>query len=171
MKAQRRITAKPAILLLVAYLSLAYKGGDAVKYSDQSDKELVGYTQVKYCDLVSHPNKYDGKQVAVSASYRYGFEWQELFCLKCGGDGKTWLEFNEKTLDNTSRSLRKAPRNQGIINAVFYGTFGGTKGPYGDGSYPYRFDVNFVRDVKVVSRDGWHPNSLNPDVQKQLCQE
>ena len=47
---------------------------------------------VTFCDLVRNPDKYDGQEVSVRATYRYGFEWQELYCLDCKDKGKAWLE-------------------------------------------------------------------------------
>lgn len=157
------------ILLLLVYLPLVYLGWITVLAQSKDKQELEGYTQVRYCDLVSHPKGYENKQIAVSASYRYGFEWQELFCLKCRDKGKTWLEFDEKTASTARRSLSKAPRNQGIVNATFYGIFE-SKGPYGDGGYAYRFNVKSMKDVKVIYSDGRAPSLLPPEIQKQLCQ-
>lgn len=128
------------------------------------------FTPVSYCDLVRHPKEHDGKQVAVWATYRYGFEWQEMYCVKCRDEGKTWLEFEEETAPAVRHALGRAPRYQGTLNATFYGTFHGTKGPYGDGAYPFRFDVKSVEAVDLVSRAGWPPQSLSASEQQRLCQ-
>lgn len=170
MKLQLRLFNRPSIFLLVVCLPLACPGWITARTQSKSNQELEGYTQVSYCDLIRNLKEYENKRVAVSASYRYGFEWQELFCMKCRGQGKTWLEFNEKTADAVRHALRKAPRDHGIINATFYGTLDGSNGPYGDGGYSYRFDVESIKDVKVVYRDGRAPELLPADVQKQLCQ-
>src|SRR3712207_4532748 len=50
---------------------------------------------VAYCDMLANAQDYDGKEVSVRASYRYGFEWQELFCIECRNLGKTWLDFDQ----------------------------------------------------------------------------
>ncbi len=42
------------------------------------------YATVTYCDLMRKPEQYSGKVVRVSAIYRYGFEWSELYCLEFG---------------------------------------------------------------------------------------
>lgn len=68
------------------------------------------------------------------------------------------------------RALSKAPQHQGTLNATFYGTFRGTKGPYGDGGHPFRFDVKSVRAVEVVSKDGWAPERLSASEQQKHCQ-
>ena len=41
--------------------------------------------RVSFCDLIKDPGKFDGRAVTLKASYRYGFEWQELFCVSCKG--------------------------------------------------------------------------------------
>jgi hypothetical protein len=44
--------------------------------------------QVTFCELVSNPELYNGKVVTVRATYKYGFEWQMLYCLDCLDKGK-----------------------------------------------------------------------------------
>ncbi len=158
------------MFLLLACLPLTYPSWMTASTQRESNQEIEGYTQVSYCDLIRNLKEYEHRRVAVSASYRYGFEWQELFCMRCRDQGKTWLEFNEKTANAVRRSLRKAPPDHGIINATFYGILDGSNGPYGDGGYSYRFDVELVKDVEVVYRDGRAPELLPADVQKRLCQ-
>jgi len=123
---------------------------------------------ISYCDLVKNPEKYDGKEVSVRATYRYGFEWQELFCLDCRKTAKTWLEFDN---DDTQykASLKKFPKNQGTISAIFTGTFHSSKGPYGDGGYRFQFMVTVISDVEVVSKQGWDPEHLTPIERKKAC--
>jgi hypothetical protein len=155
---------------MLACLSLTFPSWITASTQRESKQEMEGYTQVSYCDLIRNLKEYEHKRVAVSASYRYGFEWAELFCMRCGGQGKTWLEVAEKNANAFHRALRKAPRDDGIINATFYGILDGSNGPYGDGGYSYRFDVELVKDVEVVYRDGRAPDLLPADVQKRLCQ-
>ncbi|HKS30533.1 MAG TPA: hypothetical protein VJS44_22095 [Pyrinomonadaceae bacterium] len=123
---------------------------------------------VTYCDLVRNPEKYDSKEVTVRATYRYGFEWQEMFCLECREIGKTWIEFKDIAPD-VKAQLRKLPKHQGTINAVFTGTFQSSNGPFGDGGYSFRFIVKAVSRIEVISKDGWTPNKLPLDAQKKIC--
>jgi hypothetical protein len=154
-------------------LLLAWRG----QYAIAGDRDLInlaGYIPVQYCELVQHWNEYDGKNVAIRASYRYGFEWREIFGMKCL-EQITWAEFEpesdsaEKSID---RAMRKIPRQQGTINATFYGTFKGTKGHrYGHlGGYAFGFDVKFIEDVEVVSKDDLIPPKLSVKEQNKLCQ-
>jgi hypothetical protein len=155
---------------LLASLWIAFGGGATAKAQQRGEANMAGYIPVSYCELVRHPKEYDGKNVAVRATYRYGFEWQEMFCMKCRDQGKTWLEFGTETASAVRRALGKAPRHQGTLNATFYGTFRGTKGPYGDGGYVFRFDVESVKAVEIVSKDGWAPERLSASEQQRLCQ-
>jgi len=126
---------------------------------------------VSYCDLVAEPEAYDGKEVTVRASYRYGFEWQELFCQKCRGTGKTWVEFDEGAAAEYKAALKKFPKHQGTVNAVFTGTFHSSKRRYGDGGYRFQFVVTGIRNPDVVSKTGAAPEYLSRDSQKRLCDD
>ncbi len=156
--------------VLLGCLWIVLWGGATAGAQQHGEADMAGYTPVSYCELVRHPKEYDGKNVAVLATYRYGFEWQEMFCMKCRDQGKTWLEFETESASAIRRALGKAPRHQGTLNATFYGTFRGTKGPYGDGGYVFRFDVKSVKAVDIVSKDGWAPERLSASEQQKLCQ-
>jgi len=122
-----------------------------------------------YCDIVNDPIKFDGKPIIVWATYRYGFEVQELFCLECRDQGKAWLEFSD-ALDKKSRNaLKKLPKREGTINAVFRGTFEASGGPYGHLEYRFKFVVTEVRQPEVVSKSGWAPEYLPSTAQQKLC--
>ena len=123
---------------------------------------------VAFCDLVSNPDKYNGKEITTRATYRYGFEWQEVFCLSCEGESKVWLEYSEDLTEKSKAALRKAPKDHGIINAVFTGTFR-TSGPYGDGGYRFELEVKGVKNVEVVSKDIRHQDLLPANVRRRMC--
>src|SRR5215813_13785653 len=48
-------------------------------------------TPAKFCDLLRNPEKYRDQRVKVRATFRYGFEWQQLYCLDCLDKGRAWL--------------------------------------------------------------------------------
>lgn len=123
---------------------------------------------VAFCDLVSNPGKYNGKEITTRATFRYGFEWQEVFCLKCDVDSRVWLEFSEDLTEKSKAALKKAPKDYGIINAVFTGTFR-TSGPYGDGGYKFELEVKEARNVEVVFKGSEHQNVLPSSVRKRMC--
>lgn len=115
--------------------------------------------QLRYCDLTENPEKYTGERVTIRAVYNYGFEWQELLCWECRNKGRTWLTFHPDFTDKLNKQLRKAPRHAGIIIGRFTGVFHGRGGPYGDGGYPFEFEVEEVSEVKVLVRNYKRPLS------------
>jgi hypothetical protein len=161
---------RKALIVLFGSLSITFVERPVASAQKHGETDMAGYMPVSYCELIRHPKEYDGKNIAVRATYRYGFEWQEMFCMRCRDDGKTWLEFGTDTPAGVRRALGKAPRHQGTLNATFYGTFRGSKGPYGDGGYAFRFDVKAVKGVETVSKDGWAPERLSASEQQKLCQ-
>ena len=106
---------------------------------------------VTFCDLLRNPEKYNGKQVTVRATYRYGFEWSELYCLDCLDKGKTWLE--HVALDKaTERAFQRLPKGAGIVNLTVQGVFvsGDTYGH--QNCYRYQFTPDKITDVKVIQK-------------------
>ncbi len=122
-------------------------------------------TTVEYCDLIKNPEIFDGKEVTVRATYRYGFEWSEIFCIECRDFGKTWLEIGYIT-KKSERVLKKLPKDDGTVNAVFTGTFESSKGPFGDGGYRFRFLLKSISDVDLVTKSGADPEQL-PDKERK----
>ena len=123
---------------------------------------------ISYCDLLKNPEKYDGKEVTVSASYRYGFEWQEMFCLDCRNIGKTWLEIGEIT-KKSEKILKKFPKDDGTINALFTGIFQSSKGPFGDGGYRFRFMLKEISKAKLLTKSGGDPQQLPDKIREKVC--
>jgi hypothetical protein len=105
---------------------------------------------VTFCDLVRNPEKYNGQEVSVRATYRYGFEWSELYCLDCLDKGKAWLATG--SLDDASaRFLKRAP-GAGIVNLTVQGVFvsGGTFGHRT--GYRYRIEAHKISSVAVIQK-------------------
>jgi hypothetical protein len=128
--------------------------------AQQIGRPVTAGAPVSYCELIRHAKQYDGKNVSVRAAYRYGSESQEMFDMKCRDQGKTRLEIQTGT-------LRNAPRNQGTVNATFYGTFRAAKGPNGDG-YAFRFDAKSAKAMEIVSTSGSAPALLSPRERRKL---
>lgn len=105
-----------------------------------------------FCDLMRSPEKYNGKKVTVRATYRYGVEWSELYCLDCLDQGKAWLDM-PTSLENTSaKSLKKMPKGAGIVNLTVQGIFasGGTFGH--SNAYRYKIEPTKISDVVVLQK-------------------
>jgi hypothetical protein len=104
-----------------------------------------------FCDLVRNPEKYNGEEITVRATYRYGFEWSQLYCLDCAEKGKAWLDTG--FLDDASaRSLKRAPKYAGIVNLTVQGAFvsGDTYGHLN--GYRYKIEAHKLSNVAVVQK-------------------
>lgn len=126
------------------------------------------YLNVDYCKLVRDPATYDHKRVTVTATYRYGFEWQELYCLKCRDSGKTWVEIPNDPPSELKRALRGLPKWTGTLNGTFRGVFH-SKGGFGDGGYKFALAVEHIDAVSVVSRSGAVPEALSASERSKVC--
>lgn len=113
---------------------------------------LYSQSPLSFCDLVRNPETYNGKEVTVRATYRYGFEWQQLYCLDCLDKGRAWLELPNDPDDSLLKDLRRAPKGAGIVNLTVQGTFksGGSFGHLN--GYRYEFTARKISNVAVVSK-------------------
>jgi hypothetical protein len=122
------------------------------------------------CELLNRPQVFDGKRVSVRASYRYGFEWQEVYCLQCRHLGKVWLAIPPEVPKAAQKSLNRLPKNQGTINATFTGVFHGSRSAFGDGGYQFQLDLERLEQVDVVSKSGAVPEALPDTERAKVCQ-
>lgn len=134
-----------------------------IKGQSSSDAILV-----QYCDLIKNPEDYDGKVVTLRATYRYGFEWQEIYCLKCRNLGKTWLEIWDIT-KKSKKILKKFPNDDGTVNAIFTGIFQSSKGPFGNGGYRFRFKLKEISQAELITKSGADPRQLPEEIRKKIC--
>ncbi|MBZ5524413.1 MAG: hypothetical protein LAP21_19420 [Acidobacteriia bacterium] len=109
-------------------------------------------SSLTFCDLIRSPEKYNGKEVTVRATYRYGFEWSELYCLDCLDQGKAWLDMPTALEDTSAKSLKKMPKGAGIVNLTVQGVFvsGGTFGH--SNAYRYKIEPTKISDVAVLQK-------------------
>jgi len=109
-------------------------------------------TPVKFCDLLRNPEKYKDQQVKVRATFRYGFEWQQLYCLDCLDKGRAWLELPDHMDEESGRTAKKMPKYAGIVNLTVVGVFhfGSSYGHLN--GYRYELIALQIRDVAVIQR-------------------
>jgi len=112
---------------------------------------LRAQTRVNFCDLIRNPEAYDGKTITVRATYRYGFEWSELYCLECLDKGKAWLELPSTLDDASTKQLKLTPKGAGIVNLTVTATFE-SGGHFGHMGYRYKFVASQIADVAVLSK-------------------
>lgn len=129
----------------------------------------VAQTQVRFCDLLRSPETYNGKQVTIRATYRYGFEWQQLYCLDCLEQGKAWLELPSDLDDGSLQALKHAPKYAGIVNITVRGMFrsGGSFGHLN--GYRYELVAEKVTNVTVVLKGMKGPLEERKAEQKWAC--
>jgi hypothetical protein len=106
------------------------------------------YATVGYCELIRNPDRYNGKRVRISAVYRYGYEWSELYCLECATESKTWVEFTDSFSSSAKESIRKKLDDNGFKGRTLLVTMVGkfdAGGGYGHmGAYRLRLH-SFIR--------------------------
>jgi len=125
---------------------------------------------VRFCDLLSNPDEYNGKEVTVRATYRYGFEWQELYCLDCLDKGRAWLELPYDPDDDAAvKSLKRAPKGAGIVNITVQGVFvsGGHFGHMN--GYKYKFVAHKVSEMAVVLKGMKSPSEEKKAEERWAC--
>ncbi|MDQ1637731.1 MAG: hypothetical protein QOF62_1070 [Pyrinomonadaceae bacterium] len=130
------------------------------------------YTTVAYCDLVRNPERYNQKSVRVSAVYRYGYEWSELYCLECGTESKTWVDFDDSFSSSTKASIRKKLGDNGFkgrtVLVTMVGKFDAGSGYGHMGAYRYRLMVDSVEKADVILNDSPSPSALPKKVLSRI---
>ena len=122
------------------------------------------YIAVKYCDLVDRPSEYDGKRVTFSGNYRYGFETNEVYCVACRGEIRTFGLYSRGA---QAKEMKKAPDGSGTIIATFSGVFRNHT-DIGNG-YTYQLDIEGITNVRVISKNYAVPERLEQSERQRLC--
>lgn len=124
---------------------------------------------VKLCELISDSNKYHNERVVVQGSFRFAFELQEIFCLKCWNDNKIWVDFNDDADESGFKLLKKLP-GMGIANVTFEGIFH-SNGFYGHLGYHSEIIVDRVISLKMIAKGECDPARLSAKNIAKLCKE
>jgi hypothetical protein len=131
---------------------------------------------VSLCDLLTNPQEFADKLVRVKATYRYGFEWSDLYCSDCESPGDVWVDFTEGFEGESKKKYRKKLNENGevgrTVNVIFVGKFY-SGGHYGHMSgYPYKFIAQRVENAKIIYKDSPSPEFLPNEVKTQTyCQK
>jgi hypothetical protein len=137
----------------------------------QSARKSQGDAGQRFCNVLHNPQRYNGKVVTVSATYRQAEEASELYCLSCMDIGAVWVRFDpaDQNQKEIAKALRPLKRRWGTLNGVFTGIFSG-EGRYGHlGSYRYEMVIQDVRDVTLVDHLGAAPQRLPPTSASRVC--
>jgi hypothetical protein len=121
------------------------------------------------CQVLDESADLEGKRVVVRGTYRYGFEWQEIYCLRCAGIGRIWVEWRDD--DSATKALEHLPKGAGTANVVVTGrvVFGGSYGHMG--AYWSQLEDAEVLSASLVERSGAVPNALPQQDRARVCQE
>lgn len=130
---------------------------------------------VAFCDLIKQPELYDQKIVRLQATYRYGFEWSELYCADCLEGGRVWVDFDDSFESRTNPKVAKkinGNEDRGrTVSVVAAGKFYGSGGNYGHlGRYEFRFVMSRLEKAKVILKDSPVPSALSKkDLRRLRC--
>ena len=145
-------------LIACAALCLVLTGASALQRGGK-EPTATEIPTVSFCDLVRNPKLYDGKVVRVSAFYRIGFEWSQMYCADCAErDESTWVEYED---EGEMCRGSKEPKDNRTSSVVFVGKFYGSGGRYGHlKAYKFKFVVSCVEKSKTVLKNSYHPLAL-----------
>ena len=109
----------------------------------------------------------------VRVIYRVGFEWQEIYSLRCPEAKSTWLEFSDSFEEGSSRKALKQmkPANHFSISVgvVLEGRLTGSGGGYGHmNGYENRFTADRVQSAKRLDTNGYHRRALTAEDRKRI---
>ncbi len=176
------------VLLLAACL-----GCSTVPVTPESAAETTARLAAReplltYCDLVSKPETYGGKPVRVVGIFRVGFEWQELYSLRCPEVGDTWLDWaasdacpgspqakleaEAKSAPEDSAATAEGEADTGAtFGLIARGVLVGVHGGFGHlDAYSNRFVVVCIERFELLSDKTNHKHALTPDMRYAIDQ-
>lgn len=147
------------LVLLAVGGSLCVSVGQSKRHTTKTKIPVV-----KLCELVANPAKYEGKEIAVFATYRFGIETQILWCLSCTCDrcpAEAIVGVDEEQLPDAIR--RRIPSGAGTVNGIFRGRFN-SQGDTGR----HEMIIRLTSIAKmVILYDGIPPETL--DLTPRMC--
>lgn len=153
----------PHLALAGVVTLLALSSDSATRGRNAKEAAKPEVPTVEFCDLIHTPKLYDRKEVRVTAIYRLGYEWQDLYCLNCfSAENMASLEFDSDFDSCTKRSLR---RNLNSFEGTFAVTLVGTLFDSGDrygykGGYRFKFLAKCAERADRLLKDGRSPAVL-----------
>ena len=123
------------------------------------------YVSRSLCGVLSSAPLPD-QEVVVRGTYRYGFEWQDLYCVACLDKGRVWVEFAVPF-----PATAALPKGGGTVNATLRGRLR-SGGKYGHlNGYDYELNVTEVLEAVVISKSASVFQHLPADAQSKVCQQ
>lgn len=152
---------KSLILLFVCSCVALACGSDATVSRAQSDSTVQ---PVSVCDEL-RPDL--TKQVRIRGIYRVGFEWAELYSIKCTNAPRIWVNFSDDWTAHTQKGVAKQLiKGEGTYGVTFVGTLGGRGGHMG--AFPLTLRVTSVDDATRLGNESVLPHALSSKVRRRV---
>src|SRR5260370_19960727 len=127
-----------SVLLLIAFVALV-----SARVADSKHalaQFASGASALSVCDDL-HVDL--TKEVRLRGIYRVGFEWSELYSIKCPNAPRVWINFSDGWQAHTQKAVRKRiNKGEGTYGVTFVGFVGGGGGHMG--AYPLTLKVTSV---------------------------
>lgn len=131
-----------------------------------------GLQDASVCQLLESPGSYSGRTIRVKAVYRYGFEWSELYSLKCSNDKRIWVEREDRKCEKagTVEEMEYAGMGGRTYGIVAEGTLiEGDELGYGHfNSFDYLFRIQCFEKAVRLDGKGYVPGSLSTESRKKV---
>ena len=149
-------------LVLIACLVLVLAQDADSRFAEAKSDSQVSLLSV--CDPL-HADL--ATQVRVRAIYRVGFEWSELYSLKCPNAPRVWVDFSDNWEAHTKKALRKQlDKGEGTYGVTFVGIIGGSGGHMG--AYPLTLKVTSVEGAIWLAKESASPNALSLSLRRRV---
>jgi hypothetical protein len=151
-----------SVLLPITCLALAIACvADSSLADAQSDSAIspLSVCDTLHVDLTT--------EVRVRAIYRVGFEWVELYSLKCPNAPRVWVNFSDDWEAHTQKAARKQlDKGEGTYGVTFVGIVGGSGGHMG--AYPLTLNVTSVEGAIRLGKESVSPHALSSSVRRRV---
>lgn len=144
---------------------------DASSFGKTSTNVAEQIKNADLCEILKSPQEFEGKSVKVKAVYRYGFEWSEIYTLKCQTNKRIWVETTDKKCQDSSKAedLPFAGVESKTAGIIAEGKFTFKKEGYGYmNSFDYKFTVNCFEKVTIIDDEGFVPQALTPEQRRRI---
>jgi hypothetical protein len=107
------------------------------------------------------------RQVRIRGIYRVGFEWSELYSIKCTDAPRIWVNFSDDEQTQTRKAVsRQLNKGDGTYGVTFIGTIGGSGGHMG--AFPLTLRVTSVEEATKLGKESVLPHALSPKVRRRV---
>ncbi len=142
----------------------------AAEQRSNKESDLLSSPQIiSFCDLAKSSIDLQ-KEVRVRAIYRVGFEWSELYSLKCQSAPTVWVDFSDDWKSRTRRAVRKEidKDDGGMFGVILRGKLSSGGGFGHMGAYQMKFEVISVESAKRLDKRSFHSGTLTPDMRHRV---